>query len=157
MARASTRSARGRRLGIALVALLALSACSEQFRNHGYVPGDDQLAEVLIGLDDRASVAEVLGAPTAGGVLDGDAFYYVQSRFRHFAFFEPQEVDRQVVAISFDAEGLVSNVERFGLEDGQVVALSRRVTSSSVRDTTFLRQLLGALGNFDASRVLGSE
>jgi hypothetical protein len=49
----------------------------------------------------------------------------------------------------------VSNVERFGLENGNVVALSRRVTQDNVRDTTFLRQLFGSIGRFNAGDFLG--
>ena len=60
----------------------------------------------------------------------------------------PKEIDRQVVAISFSDNGVVTNVERFGLERGRVVPLSRRVTSSSVRDQSLLRQLLGNIGRF---------
>lgn len=145
------------RLGLVFGATLALCACSAQFRNHGYAPTEDQLADIQVGVDDRATVAEVIGAPTAGGVIGDGDYYYVQSRFRHYAFFEPEEIDRQVVAVSFDSQGFVANVERFGLQDGQVVALSRRVTSSNVRDFSFLRQLMGDLGNFDAGSVLGSE
>jgi len=51
-----------------------------------------------------------------------------------------------VLAISFDQNGVLSNIESFGLEDGQVVTLSRRVTDSSVTNQNFLRQLLGNIG-----------
>ncbi len=61
----------------------------------------------------------------------------------------PKEIDRQVVAISFSDTGVVENVERFGLERGQVVPLSRRVTDTGVVDNTFLRQLLGNIGRFN--------
>ena len=45
---------------------------------------------------------------------------------------------------------MVSNVETFGLERGRVVSLSRRVTDGSVTDISFIGQLLGNLGNFQA-------
>ena len=35
--------------------------------------------------------------------------------------------------------------------------LERRVTSSGVEDSTFLRQLLGNLGNFGPSQILNTE
>ena len=59
-----------------------------------------------------------------------------------------KEIERQVVAISFSSNGVVQNIERFGLERGEVVQISRRVTSSSVKDKSFLRQLLGNIGRF---------
>ncbi len=131
------------------VALVALGACSPVYENHGYAPPPDVLAQIDVGRDTRDDVAEEVGQPTAEGVLGEDIWYFVQSRFRQYGWRAPQEVDRQVVAISFSPSGAVANVERFGLEDGRVVALSREVTGSSVRETGFLRQLFGNIGNFN--------
>jgi len=128
---------------------LGLTACTATYRNHGYVPTEEELSEIAVGVDSKASVTETIGAPSAAALVREDGFYYVRSRVRNFAFTAPREIDRQVVAISFDASGTVTNVERFGLEDGNVVPLSRRVTSSGVRDSTFLRQLLGSFGRFN--------
>ncbi len=135
--------------------LLMSVGCTTLYRNHGYAPTDDQLAEVLVGVDTRDTVADVVGPPTASGVTNGGGFFYVQSRFRLLGPLEPKEIEREVVAIRFDSEGVVSNVERFGLENGNVVALSRRVTQDNVRDTTFIRQLFGSIGNFNAGDFLG--
>lgn len=147
-----SRFARGLMMGVAVV---ALTACTVQYRNHGYVPTELALAEVQVGVDTRETVLDQIGTPTAGGVLGQSDFYYVNSRFRHFAWFEPEEVDRQLLAISFDEAGTVRNIETFGLEDGRVVVLSRRVTDDNIRDMTFIRQLLGNIGNFDAGSFVG--
>lgn len=135
--------------------LLMSVGCTTLYRNHGYAPTDDQLAEVLVGVDTRGTVADIVGPPTAGGVANGGGFFYVQSRFRLLGPLEPKEIDREVVAITFDGDGIVENVERFGLENGNVVALSRRVTQDNIRDTTFIRQLFGSIGQFNAGDFLG--
>ena len=135
--------------------LLVSVGCTTLHRNHGYAPTDDQLAEVLVGVDTRDTVSDVVGPPTAGGVTNGGDFFYVQSRFQFYGPFEPKEIEREVVAIRFDEAGVVINVERFGLENGNVVALSRRVTQDNVRDTTFIRQLFGSIGQFNAGDFLG--
>jgi len=136
--------------GIGMLTLVAaIGACTPIVRNHGYIPLEQDLAQIQIGVDTRETVSEAIGTPTAGGVLDGTGYYYIASQFRHYGFFAPQEVSREVLAISFSPSGTVSNIERFGLEEGRVVALSRRVTSSGVRDTTLIRQLLGNIGNFN--------
>ena len=59
-----------------------------------------------------------------------------------------------MVAIRFDDNGVVSNIERFGLEDGNVVALSRRVSASNIEGIGFLRQLMGNLGRLDAAGII---
>ena len=134
---------------------VALSGCVAQYQNHGYVPTEEDLAEVIVGSDNRISVAEKIGVPASSGVLNDEGYYYVRTRMRTLGPLAPREIDRQVVAISFSSAGLVQNVERFGLEDGQVVTLQRRVTSSPVNNRGFIRQLLGNLGRFDPTAVLG--
>jgi hypothetical protein len=49
----------------------------------------------------------------------------------------------------------VTNVSRYGLEDGEIVALTRRVTDGGTEEITFLQQLLGNIGRIDASDLLG--
>lgn len=136
--------------------LLALAGCSATYRNHGYVPLEEDLQRITVGVDTRASVEETVGAPTTSGVLDDGTFYYVQSQMRHFAYQRPEVVQREVVAISFDNAGVVRNIERFTLEDGNVVPISRRVTDSSVVDVNILRQLLSKIGRFSADSMLGN-
>lgn len=129
-----------------MTVVLATSACVASYRNHGYIPPQDELAEIVVGVDTRDSVAETIGSPTSAGLLSDSAYYYVRTRMRDLAFRATETVDREVLAVSFDSSGTVSNIERFGLEDGRIITLERRVTESSVVDRTFLRQLLGSFG-----------
>ncbi len=143
------------RFTLVAVTVGTLAACSAVYRNHGYTPTPDELNEIKVGVDTRDSVIEAVGAPSSGGVLDESGLYYVATRMRHYGPRAPQIVSRELVAISFNQSGTVKNVERFGLEDGRVIALQRRVTTSSVESSTFLRQLLGNLGNFNPAAALG--
>ena len=142
--------------GLMLLMLAALlSACSPIYRNHGYVPAETELALLVVGTDTRNTVAEKVGRPTALGLLNDVGWYYVQSRYKLSGPREPQEIDRQVVAISFDDGGIVRNIERFGLQDGRVVALSRRVTETSIQEIGLIRQLLRNVGRIAPSTLLG--
>lgn len=140
--------------GLFGLVIVSVSACSAIYRNHGYTPTDAELAEVVVGVDTRDTVSESVGPPSSSGVLDDSGFYYVATRIRHYGAREPEIVARELVAISFDSAGVVRNIERFGLQDGQVIPLSRRVTSSGVQDKTFIRQLLGNLGRFNPTSAL---
>jgi outer membrane protein assembly factor BamE (lipoprotein component of BamABCDE complex) len=149
-------AALGKTLRLAMLAVLcgALAACSAVYRNHGYIPPQEALDEIVVGVDTRESLAETLGRPSSTGLLEDSGWYYVQSRWRHFAYRAPEEIERQVVAISFDANGTVTNVERFGLQDGEVVALSRRITETSIRNASLLRQLFQNFGRIQAADLL---
>jgi len=134
---------------VALLCLVLTASCSATFRNHGYTPTDEDLLELVVGVDSRATVDDVIGPPSTSGVLSGGDYYYIRSRIRSFGPFRPEVIERNVLAISFDESDTIANIERFSLADGNIVPLSRRVTDSSVVSSGFLRQLLGNIGNIN--------
>lgn len=134
--------------------LLVLAACTTLYRHHGYVPPEDALAQVVVGETTRDDLPALIGEPGAEGVLTGSGWYYVGSRWEQYGPRPAREIERQVVAISFTDDGRVANVERFGLEQGRVVALSRRVTDSGVVNIGLIRQLMGNIGNVTAGQIL---
>lgn len=138
-----------RNIGAALLLCASLAACTATFRNHGYVPLEEDLSQIAVGVDTRDTVAERVGTPSSSGVLSDSGYYYVQSRVKHFAWQKPQVIDRQVVAVSFTKAGIVENIGRYTLQDGQVVPLARRFTRNG-QDISFIRKLLANLGNFSA-------
>lgn len=140
------------KLGVVLVASSVIAACTPSYKNHGYVPSEEDLASLVVGVDTRSTVDELVGVPSASGLLDGGDYYYVRSRIKEVGAYRPEVVERQVLAISFAPDETIANIERFSLADGNVVPLTRRVTDSSVVGKGFLRQLLGNFGNVDPSQ-----
>ena len=138
---------------MALCLAMITAGCSATYQNHGYVPTETELQELVVGVDSKATVDDVIGPPTSAGVLAGGDYYYIRSRVRTFGMLRPEVVERQILAISFDETDTIANIERFGLEDGRVVALSRRVTDSSVVGNGFWRQILGNFGNIDPGQI----
>ena len=134
---------------MALCCLIVVTACSATYRNHGYAPLDEDLQNLVVGVDTRATVDDSVGPPSLSGMLGDGNYYYVRSRVREYGMFRPEVVERQVLAISFNGDNTIANIERFGLEDGNIVPLSRRVTDSSVLSNGFLRQLLGNITNIN--------
>ena len=131
------------RYGVAVLVLVALAACSPVYNYHGFIPPKEDLDDIQVGLDTRDTVEAIFGKPGASGLLAEGAWYYVRSEFKHEGLKAPQEINREVVAISFDDNGVIENIERFGLERGEVVVLERRVTDSNLQGISFLRQLFG--------------
>ena len=138
---------------MAVLCLFALSACSATYQNHGYLPPEEDLQQLVVGVDTRATVDDLIGPPSTSGVLEQGDYYYVRSRIREYGMYRPEVVERQVLAISFTETDTIANIERFGLEDGVVVPLSRRVTDSSVVDNNFIRQMLSNIGNIDPGQL----
>lgn len=140
-------SCKGGLVGAALAALL-LSACSPTYTNHGFTPQIAELDDISAGRDTRGSVLRKLGRPSTVSSFDSDAWYYAASRVEKYAFYAPEVIERKVVAVSFDDNGLVTRVGQYGLEDGRIVDLVTRRTPTYGREVTILQQIFGNLGQF---------
>ena len=146
---------RGLTRAIALTLALNLAvACTPIYANHGFIPDESDLAGLKTGVDTRDSVAAFLGRPSAEGVLGDSEWFYVQSRWKTVGARAPQEIDRQVVAITFDPAGKVANIERFGLDKGEVVAISRRITTEPIKGRSALAQIFANVGHVDPASLL---
>ena len=133
--------------------VLILTACMPIQTNHGYIPTDKDLGLLAVGVDTRDSVGATIGRPAASGLLGDEAWYYIQSRWKTVGAAAPVEIGREVVAITFGATGLVENIERFGLEQGRIVPLSRRVTTTNIRGRGVLAQIFGNIGRLNTDEL----
>ncbi len=154
---AMTGIPRSRSISFAAVLAFAIVACSPIYDFYGYTPDRYELRAIKVGESTPEDVLETVGRPVSAGFLAGDTWYYASAKSRRVAFMEPEYVDRLVVAISFDDEGKVSNVERFGLERGRAVILSRRITETELGRLTIVEQLLRSFGRVDPAQVLSRE
>ena len=143
-------------LTLALPLAAATAGCTRMYRNHGYVPTDDELAMVVVGQTSQPELEGLIGRPGAQGLLTGSDWYYVGSRWERYGLNPPREIERHVVAISFDPAGTVTNVQRFGLEQGRIVVLSQRVTDTGVSSASVLRQLFARIGRFNPGQMFGN-
>lgn len=146
---------KGMRTVVAVAAVVAITGCTTQYKQHGYVPEEEDLQQIVPGVDTRASVEELIGVPSTSGVRRSGGYYYVQSQVKHYAWTRPKVVDREVLAITFSNDDVVENIVMYGLEDGHVVSLQRNVTKTGDGDQNFIRQLFGNIGGLDASGLVG--
>ncbi len=136
---------------------LIMTGCSPVTRYHGHAPTEGQMQQLTVGFDNRDSVAEVVGPPTSEGGLVDDEWYYIATTVVHRGALTPKIESREIVAISFDSNGILANIERFGLQDGRIVVLNRRITDTAVRGPTFLQQLFGTFGNIDTQSIANQQ
>ena len=138
---------------LGFVALVA--GCTELNSYHGFVPPAAEVASLQVGVTTKADVISLFGQPFSERALENNTVYYASSQFQSFGPFAPKEVDRQVLAVDFDANDRLRNVSRYGLDDGRIVVLDRRVTEDGINDVTFLSQLFASFGRIDAGQFLG--
>ena len=136
--------------------MATLAACGGQYRNHGYMPLAEDVDALIVGVDTRESIIEVMGVPTTGGVLTEEAMYYVRSRVHHKGYVKPNEIQRDVLVLSFDKNQILRNVERFGIEKGKLIRLEHRVTEAPGGDRSVLQQIIGSIGGFNPNSIVNN-
>lgn len=136
-------------VGLAALVGMALGACEGRVAVHGNPIDPDELARLAPGRQSKADVVGILGSPSSTPVFDDKSWYYISDRERTLAFFAPETLERQVVLLSFDDEGVLTSVETFGLEKGRKVDVVSRETPSFGQSPTVIQQMLGNLGRFN--------
>ncbi len=149
--------AKAKKTLVVSTSIIVLAGCSSTYKFHGYAPSENEMADVIVGADTRETVEEIIGKPSSSGILEDSSWYYVSTKVEHRTYKAPKAIARELVAVSFDEAGVVNNVERFNLEDGRVVKLSRRVTDLPVKGPSALSQILGNIGNFDLTQAVGDS
>lgn len=139
------------RLGLIMMAGLALSACETTVNTHGFIPDEAALAKLKPGVQNRGQVAEILGSPSSVSNFDDSNWYYISRRTSSLAFFRPTVLEQEVVVVAFDGGGRVAEVQHLTLADGLPITPTSRETPTPGRELGILQQLIGNLGRFNPS------
>ncbi len=129
----------------AVAALLACSwlpGCGAEINRHGHVFMDVDMNQVQPGMS-KDQVQQAFGSPDTTSTISGEAYYYISTTQKTYAFFKPWEIDRKVVAVYFNPDGSVQSVAQYGLKDGIVVKYAKDETPARGKDMTFVEQLFG--------------
>ena len=123
-----------------------LNGCAKDVIARGNLPKPEMLSLLSPGEQTRQDVQAMLGTPAATSVFDDERWYYISSHTTQYAFYPNHELDRTIFALSFDKRGILSDVRRYDLEDGQPVQMSGRETPTKGREYSFIEQLVGNIG-----------
>ena len=138
-----------RLMGLAVAVLLSglVAACGATITKHGYHFKETDLQQIQPGMS-QEQVKLSLGTPTTtSSVGAGDAYYYFSNTTSKTAFFEPKEVDRQVVAVYFTRTGSVERVAQYGMKDGKVFDfISRSTPPANTYEDGLFKQIFRNLG-----------
>ena len=134
-----------------IAAALITSGCSRVKAQQGYLVDETLFTSILPGVDNRESVSRTLGRPTFAAQFDTGSWYYVSRLTGQYAFVAPKTLQQQILIISFDADGNVSQVERRGMEKIARISPSDDKTATLGRSESFFQELFGNVGQVGAA------
>jgi outer membrane protein assembly factor BamE (lipoprotein component of BamABCDE complex) len=130
--------------------IVALAGCSPTVDQRGNLPDPVKLAEIQPGVTTKDGIAQLLGTPSSVSTFNDKTWYYISRRTEQVAFWDPTVLDQEVVVVAFDDSGVVRDVGRRTLADGQAIEPSARETPAPGHELTFIEQLIGNVGRFSA-------
>lgn len=135
---------------LSLVAVGA-AACTPLRGHQGYIVDVDLVNSVQPGVDNKQTVAQVLGQPTVPGQFGSNDWYYVARDTRNLAFTNPNPTNQITLRVRFDANGTVTGVDRMGLEQVASISPSSDKTPTLGRERGFFQDLFGNIGTVGAA------
>jgi outer membrane protein assembly factor BamE (lipoprotein component of BamABCDE complex) len=138
---------------IALTLCLSMTACGwilppAQTRGNKVEP--EQLKELVPGTSTKADVTALIGSPTQRATFDENTWLYITELTRPRLGRTLGVLDQEVVVLTFDDRGVLTTVKTVGNDDAVPVSVASRTTPSPGTEASFMQQLLGNIGKFNA-------
>jgi outer membrane protein assembly factor BamE (lipoprotein component of BamABCDE complex) len=129
---------------------LVLASCSPIIDTRGHSSEDVDLNQIVVGQSTNEDVMALLGSPSSTSNFGDEVWYYVTQKQERVGVFAPNVSEQQVTAITFDRERRVSDIAAFKKEDGKPVEIVSKTTPTEGHSVTFIEQMLGNFGRFNA-------
>ena len=136
-----------------VLANLALGGCSvfeAQPQLRGNRVDADQLKELVPGTSTRADVTALIGSPTARATFDDNTWLYVSEVTKPRIAQTQGVLSQDVTVLTFNDQGVLQDVKKLNQDDSVPVSVVARTTPSPGTEASFLQQLFGNIGRFNA-------
>jgi outer membrane protein assembly factor BamE (lipoprotein component of BamABCDE complex) len=128
---------------------LQVGACTANVAAHGHRLDAAALAQVEPGRSSQRDVVQLLGSPSSLATFDDRTWYYISQRTERRSFYQANIVAQDVVAIHFDGQGLVRQIDRHDLDEAREIDVVDRETPTAGNELTVLEQFVGNIGRFN--------
>jgi outer membrane protein assembly factor BamE (lipoprotein component of BamABCDE complex) len=134
------------KVSIAVAGAALLAGCATTNSHKGTVIDQHLAASIQPGVDNKDSVAKLLGRPTLTGEFTQNDWYYVSRDVQQIAFRNPHVMKQTVLHVRFDQKGNVLAVDHTGKELVMNVDPTGRRTPTLGRKQSFFDELFGNIG-----------
>jgi outer membrane protein assembly factor BamE (lipoprotein component of BamABCDE complex) len=142
---------------VALALACVAGACTPLKSHQGYIIDADLVNSVQPGVDNRASVLQVLGKPSFTSQFNQGDWYYIARDTRNFAYNNPKVTSQTTLRISFNAAGTVTAIGKGGVEQVASISPSSKTTPTLGRTRGFFEDLFGNIGTVGAIGGQGGQ
>lgn len=136
-------------LATSLAAIALLAACSPTIDSRGYQFDQARVAQITPGVTSREEVAHILGTPSTVATFNDSNWYYISQRYERRSFFQDDLVAQDVVDVAFNDNGIVSAVNKSGLDSATAVTPFAKTTPTGGAELSAVAQFISNIGRFN--------
>ena len=144
------------KVATAFAAVTMLGGCVSIHDHRGAVIDPQLVSAIQPGVDNKDSVARMLGRPTFTGEFGDNDWYYVSRDTSTLAFRNPTVTQQTVLHVIFDQSGNVSSIQKTGKELVAKIDPVSKKTPTLGRRRSFFEDLFGNIGTVNSTGVPGS-
>ena len=130
---------------LTIISLISLFGCSARIDQRGKIPDKEKLAVIKPGVNTKEDVMRLIGSPTNTGTFDDNIWVYFHKLTETVSFFEPKVIEQDMYIISFNDQGLVSEIQ-YTDGQGKMIDPVKRLTQPAGKESTFLQKVFGNFG-----------
>src|SRR5215472_13670344 len=108
-------------------------------RMRGNMVDADAMKQLVPGTSTRKDVMTLMGSPTAKATFDDNTWLYIAEVTRPVIAGTQTVLDQQVIALTFDQQGILRNVSTKTADDGIAVSMASGATPSPGSEATFMQ------------------
>ena len=131
------------------ILLIFLNACVSSVEKHGYMFDFSDYQMLQEGVTTKEKTLKIIGSPSLISDLDGsEVWIYYSEDLKHFLFFKPKVVSREVFLVKFDQENIINNLQKLSLSDEEkrIDFASKYTAVQSHEAPGFFKSLFGNVG-----------
>ena len=117
-------------------------------KKRGYTFDDKEVEKLAVGQSTKKETMDYIGSPSSASVVGSDTWYYISSTLSTAAFSSPKRIDQQVLAITFNDDGVIDKIEKFSGDEKEKLKFNKEKTPSHGTNLSVIQQLLGNVGRF---------
>ena len=141
---------------LSLSALALVAACEPYGDIRGFAPAPGTVDKLEVGSQSREDVVRLVGSPSAVATFNPNVWYFITEKQEMWGPSRPWIAEQNVIQVTFNEQGRVSDIKYYDLKDAQNVTMVSRITPTSGKQLTVLEQVLGNVGKFSGPRQSGN-
>lgn len=127
----------------------ALIGCAGVTDTRGNFPLKEVVEEIKPGRHSQREVKSMLGSPSTRATFEKQEFwYYIGEKTETLAFFKPKILERLILVVQFDKDGVVKKITKLDASNAKNIALVKRITPTKGKELSVFQQILGNVGRF---------